>query len=254
MRSTKIIGIVNVTPDSFSDGGDSFSPEAAIAHARQLLTDGADILDIGAESTRPNATAIAPSQEWKRLEAVLSALVGEATISVDTRHAATAQRALELGVDWINDVSAASNEALIEAVANHSNAKYVLMHSLGLPADPSKTLTEDLDIVKELSAFAGEKIAWLESKNIAKNRIIFDVGIGFGKTAEQSVELIERIEEFRALGVPLYVGHSRKSFMKLYTDAPAIQRDELTLKFSEQLAAKKVDYLRVHNVKLHHAI
>ncbi|MDG1287422.1 MAG: dihydropteroate synthase [Rickettsiales bacterium] len=251
---TKIIGIVNVTPDSFSDAGTVFDPQAAITHARQLLAEGADILDIGAESTRPNAEAISPTQEWQRLELVLTTLKGEATISVDTRHAETAAKAFALGVEMINDVSAASNEALIEEVAKQPAASYVLMHSLSVPADPSRVVADDLDVVAEVLTFAQQKIAWLQTKGVAKNRIIFDVGIGFGKTAQQSLELINRIAEFKVLGVPLYVGHSRKSFMTLFTDVPARERDELTLKYSKQLATSGVEYLRVHNVGIHHGI
>ncbi len=251
---TKIVGIVNVTPDSFSDGGNAFDSKAAIAHAQKLLTDGAYMLDIGAESTRPNAEFISPEREWERLEPVLTELAGKASISVDTRHTETASKALHLGVEMINDVSAASNDALIEAVAAHPTAHYVLMHSLSVPADPDKVVNNNLDVVQEVLNFAQEKITWLEEKGFAKNRIIFDVGIGFGKTAKQSVELINRIEEFHLLGVPLYVGHSRKSFMKIFTDAPAHERDELTLKYSKQMAASGVEYLRVHNVEIHDGV
>ncbi len=247
-QPTKIVGIVNVTPDSFSDGGDYFSPKKAITHALALIEQGATVLDIGAESTRPNAAPVSALEEWKRLEPVLEALVGKSIISVDTRHASTAQLALAKGVDWINDVSAASNEALVVAVANHESAKYVLMHSLSVPADPSLTL--EGDVVDELLKFAHAKIVVCEQLGLPKERIIFDIGIGFGKTAEQSVELIERIAEFHLLAVPLFVGHSRKSFMKLFDG----ERDALTLKFSKQLAAQGVDYLRVHNVELHDGV
>lgn len=248
-QPTQLVGIVNVTPDSFSDGGQNFKAKDAIAHALQLIEQGAKVLDIGAESTRPNAVEISAEQEWERLQPVLEAVIGKAVISVDTRHAETAKHALDLGVDWINDVSAASNEALLKAVANHKSANYVLMHSLTVPANPS--ITVEGDVVEEVLAFAKEKIGRLAQLGIAKERIIFDVGIGFGKTAEQSVELLERITEFNVLGVALFVGHSRKSFMKLFTDAPAEERDALTLKYSKELAAKGVEYLRVHNVEMH---
>jgi len=248
---TQIVGIVNVTPDSFSDG---YTPEAAIAHARKLMEQGVDMLDIGAESTRPGAVEVSPEAEWQRLEPVLKALVGTVRLSVDTRHASTAAQALALGVDCINDVSAASNEGLINAVAEEGFCDYVLMHSLSVPADKNKVLPPEADAVSEVMEFAKKKIAWLEKKGIARARIIFDVGVGFGKTPQQSLELINRIAEFRVLGVPLYVGHSRKSFLSLFTDAPAKERDELTLKFSRQLAAAGVAYLRVHNVELHRGL
>lgn len=249
---TQLMGIVNVTPDSFSDGGLAETTEAAVAHARELIAHGADLLDIGAESTRPNATPVSAEQEWQRLEPVLQALQSETVLSVDTRHEQTTINALSLGVEIINDVSAATNDGLIRAVANHDTAKYVLMHSLSVPADPSITL--EGDVVDEVLSFAKDKIAYCESLGLAKSRIIFDVGIGFGKTAEQSLELIERICEFNVLGVPLLVGHSRKSFISLFTDKPPSQRDDLTVKFSKQMAAKAVEYLRVHNIEAHHGL
>lgn len=248
---SRLMGIVNVTPDSFSDGGEHFSPQAAIAHAQQLLEQGAAVLDIGSESTRPRAEAVSPQEEWNRLQPVIKALAGQAVLSVDTRHESTARQALAFGAHWINDVSGASNEALIDVVALHPTARYVLMHSLSVPADASKVLPETVDVVQEILGFARQKLEWLEQKGIARDRVVFDVGIGFGKTPEQSLQLVERIAEFKALNVPLLVGHSRKSFLKLFTDSPAEQRDALTLKFSKQLSAAGVDYLRVHNVALH---
>ena len=251
-KKPQIIGIVNITPDSFSDGGKAYSPQDAITHAETLLADGADMLDLGAESTRPNAVPVSAEEEWSRLEPVINHLQGKARFSVDTRHHQTAIKALKLGCEMINDVSAASNFSLIEAVAAHENAAYVLMHSLSVPADPCLTMPKDSDVVQEVLAFAQEKISMLEKMGLAKSRIIFDPGIGFGKTAEQSLELIERIEEFHKLNVPLYVGHSRKSFMRLFTDAPAHERDALTLEFSKKLIQKGVTYLRVHHVEMHH--
>ncbi len=253
-QRTKIVGIVNVTPDSFSDGGQYFTPEAAIAHAQNLLKQGADFLDIGAESTRPNATLISPRDEWARLEPVLKAMPNKALLSVDTRHTSTAKRALDLGVGWINDVSGAADDTLVKAVAQFPDAKYVLMHSLTVPANKAVTLAKDSDLVSEISEFASLKIKQLLHLGLQQSQIIFDVGLGFGKTAAQSQELVKRMTEFNHLGVPLYVGHSRKSFLDLPISAAMDEKDAQTLNISQELAAKSIDYVRVHNVEIHRGL
>jgi dihydropteroate synthase len=249
---SKLAGILNVTPDSFSDGGESFLPEDAITQAEQLIADGADVIDIGAESTRPGATPLTSTQEWERLAPVLERLIGKATISIDTRHPETAKKALAMGADWINDVSGLADPAMAEVLANYPQSYYVLMHSLSVPADPNQILPEEQDVVQAILHFARQKLEYLAEQGIAKERTIFDPGIGFGKNAQQSLELIERIEEFKTLGVPLFVGHSRKSFLAKFSNTLAADRDALTLEFSKKLSACGVDYLRVHNVKLHH--
>lgn len=249
----KLMGIINVTPDSFSDGGDHLSTEHAIAHGERLLAEGADILDFGAESTRPGAIPMTAAQEWQRLEPILSHFIAtpHTTLSVDTRHSETAEKALEIGVHWINDVSAARSPALLNAVSRHPHAYYVLMHSLTVPADPTQVMDDTLDPVKEVLQFAQQKLEELQKAGIARKQIIFDPGIGFGKTAEQSLLLLDRIAEFKTLGVPVLVGHSRKSFLTKFTDAPPHERDALTLKYSRKLAEQGVDILRVHNIALH---
>ena len=245
---TKIVGILNITPDSFSDGGQNFAPEKAIAAMHKLIEEGAEIIDIGAESTRPNATPITPEEEWARLAPILAVRDQfPAIISVDTRNAQTAQKALEFGADWINDVSGFASPDMIAAV-QHSDCKIVVMHSLTVPADKSVVMPETCDPVAEIFAWANNRIKSLENAGIARNHIIFDVGIGFGKAAQQSKKLIEEILQFKKLGVPLLVGHSRKSFLgaKNLEDA-----DQKTLEISKFLVKNGVDYLRVHNVKIH---
>lgn len=253
MKLPKLMGIVNVTPDSFSDGGNAYDARQALAQIRQLIADGADLIDIGAESTRPNAQAVSAEQEWQRLEPVLShrnQFPADIPWSLDTRHAASAKKALTLGIDWINDVSAATNEALLQLVAS-SNANYALMHSLTVPANPSIILDNN-NPVPELIHFAKEKTAMLETVGISRERIIFDPGIGFGKNAAQSLALLRDIATIKTqIGLPILIGHSRKSFLKGYCDGTAADRDPATLAVSLKLAEQGADYLRVHNMAAH---
>ncbi len=250
---SKLVAILNVTPDSFSDGGEHAYPAAAAARIGGLLGEGADVLDIGAESTRPGATALTPAEEWHRLEPVLAAAVtmaGAIPVSVDTRHAETARRALDMGAAWINDVSGFSDEAMIEAVKPYS-CMLVAMHSLGIPPSPVQTLDPNSDPVRGVMQWMEDVVTRLCDQGIGRERIILDPGIGFGKTPEQSFELIKRVNELKQLGRPVLVGHSRKSFLSLLTAKPAAKRDAETLSISEYLAQSGVDYLRVHDVASH---
>jgi len=239
---TKLVAILNLTPDSFSDGGLHTDPHASIKRMRE---EGADIIDIGAESTRPGATPLTPEEEWQRLAPVLKSLP-KAPFSIDTRHAATAQKSLAHGASWINDVSGFSDPAMVAAVKN-TDCKLVVMHSLTVPADKSIVMADDADVVAEILSFAKARIAALETAGIARSRIIFDPGIGFGKTAAQSLTLLQHISALRACGVPLLIGHSRKSFL-------TGDRDTATLAISKQLIAQGIDYLRVHDVAAHRAL
>ena len=247
MSKTRLVGIVNITPDSFSDGGKALRPDDALAAIQQLIADGADIIDIGAESTRPGATPLTAEEEWQRLEPVLALLPRESSVefSLDTRHPYTARKALA-HVDWINDVSGFADNAMIDAVKN-SQCKLVVMHSLSVPADKNIVMPESADVIEELIAFAKQRISALEAAGIAHGRIVFDPGIGFGKTAKQSLDILHNIESFSVLGVPLYIGHSRKSFLG---GNPA-ERDAATLAISRDLAAHGIAYLRVHDVAAH---
>lgn len=240
MHNTQLVGIVNLTPDSFSDGGRIADARIAIS---QLIKDGADVVDIGAESTRPGATPISVNEEWARLSPVLPHLPA-GVFSLDTRHAEVAKKALPY-VRWINDVSGFSDVAMIEAVKN-AECKLVMMHSLSVPADKHIVLPPDADVVQTLVDWARGRIKTLAGAGIAKDRIIFDPGVGFGKTPAQSHAVVDRVEEFYALGVPLLIGHSRKSFL----GGKMEDRDQVTLEVSKKLWGR-VDYLRVHNVTLH---
>ena len=243
----ELVAILNVTPDSFSDGGAFFSPDAAISAIADIAGRGADIIDIGAESTRPGAMPITPQEEWERLGPVISALphFPNVKFSVDTRHAETAAQALKSGVQLINDVSGFANAAMIAAVKD-SDCRIVVMHSLSIPADKNRVLPESVDVVAELLAWAKSRLVNLEKAGIARSRMIFDPGIGFGKTGAQSLAIIRNIAKFDALGVPIMVGHSRKSFLANFGN-----RDKATLIISQYLAEQGLDFLRVHDVAAH---
>ena len=264
MMFPKLMGILNVTPDSFSDGGDNNGDAGAaamLARVQALLNDGADIIDIGAESTRPGATVLSAEEEWQRLEGILPEAISRIhaagkQVSVDTRHPETAARAIGLGVDTINDVSGCTNPQMLAVLAD-SSCDIIFMHSLTIPADKSITLPEDVDVIEALKAFAAERAAECEALGIKKERLIFDPGIGFGKTAKQSIDILKRAPDLNRLGelgLKLLIGHSRKSFLAEFTDCPATERDSLTLAVSQYLLQHSVDIIRVHNVALHHEL
>ncbi len=256
MKRPALMGILNVTPDSFSDGGRMGA--AALAAAEALVRDGADILDIGAESTRPGAVAITAAEEWVRLSPVLTAIADaswrrEVRVSVDTRHAETAARALAIGIEMINDVSGLVDPAMAELLGEH-DCDVVVMHALGIPADPTITLPKDADVVAELLAWKVRASAQAEAQGIARERLIYDPGIGFGKTAVQSLALMLDAGRLVAGGGRWLYGHSRKSFLSLFAEVAPAERDALTRAFSAQLAAVDVPYLRVHDVAGHRAM
>jgi dihydropteroate synthase len=247
----KLVGILNLTPDSFSDGGRYAEPLKALKHIEDMAAQGAAIVDIGAESTRPGATLLSPGEEWARLAPVLEAFPGEklpCAISIDTRHASTARKALALGVDWINDVSGLQDKEFRRVLAD-SRCKVVLMHSLGVPADKNRVMPENMDVIGALVEWAAARAAALEADGIERHRLIFDPGIGFGKTAAQSLTILRRAGELKALRLPLLFGHSRKSFLTEVTRNKVEDRDKETSELSAYLAGLQVDYLRVHHIK-----
>lgn len=250
---SKIVGILNVTPDSFSDGGKFNSLETALNHAKEMIEDGVDVIDIGAESTRPKSIPIAPDQEWARLEKILPAVVALAKkhkiqTSIDSYHFETIQKSHEIGVDIVNDVSGLIDEKIIEFIAA-KNLTTILMHNLAIHANPGLIVNRNLNINAEIIDWANKKIALLEKKNVKKSQLIFDPGIGFAKDALQSINILKNIDFYLALGLPIYIGHSKKSFL----DQIDIKgdRSEKTLEVSKFLLQKNIDYLRVHDVKAH---
>lgn len=251
--STQLVGIVNVTPDSFSDGGLAYSAIDAVASIQRCVTEGAAVVDIGAESTRPGATPLTWEEEWNRLAPVFARLqeVGGIAVplSIDSWHPPTVESALACGAQWINDVSGLMDEAMIELAAA-SECRVVLMHSLSVPADPGIVFPEGTDVLAEVMGFAAWRIDLLAREGIHRSRVIFDPGVGFGKTASQSADIIRNIAQLRALGVPILVGHSRKSFLPSWAEHFS-GRDGATLEVSTYLIEQGVDYLRVHDVAAH---
>ncbi len=251
---TKLVGIINVTPDSFSDGGLYKSMQDVLDAIGKLIKDGADVIDIGAESTRPGATPVDADEEWERLAPVMAGISDYFSpyvrFSIDTRHAETADRALRAGFHMVNDVSGFAGVDMINVV-HKSKCQLVVMHSLSVPADTREVMDESLDVVTELMEAGGQRLQSMVEAGIKPERLIFDPGLGFGKTPIQSLAIIKRIDELRELGVPLYVGHSRKSFLALLEENSALTRDEATLAISQHLIQNKVAYLRVHDVAAH---
>jgi len=251
----QLMGIINVTPDSFSNHGQNLVIDVALHNCIRLFNEGAEILDLGAESTRPGAIEISPEEEWNRLKPVLQTIVKhwqgdewKPKISIDTRHYEVAERAISFGVNYINDVSGFVDYRMCAIVAA-ANTYAIYMHNLGIPADQNKIIPQDKDLITEILQWANQRKEKMLQAGIRSNKIIFDPGIGFGKNARQSLQLIRNIDEIHAVGVPLLVGHSRKSFLNLCTDQPFAQRDYETAVVSEFLANHKVQYLRIHNVE-----
>ena len=254
MSRPKIVGILNITPDSFSGG--FASVDAALGQFETLTANGADLIDIGAESTRPGATPLDAGEEWARLAPVLSALRLHAKnipLSVDTRHPETAARALDCGVGIINDVGGLRDARMRALLAQHPG-DIIVMHALTLPADPAVCWPAEVDLVEALVAWKNEIIARAQQSGIAPERLIFDPGIGFGKTSQQSWAILAHAHALVNTGGRWLFGHSRKSFLTCVRDVPPAERDALTLTCSALLAAAGVHYLRVHDVAGHHAL
>lgn len=252
---TEIVGILNLTPDSFSGDG-LHDKKKAIRQFDRMIEDGADIVDIGAESTRPGAVLLSPKEEWQRFEVFIDDLVDRKNrirFSIDTRHYETAYNFIKRFTKkyassiFINDVSGGSNEKLVELAKNYG-ATLIVTHSLTIPADPEVTIPESVDVVETVYKWGRERI-----EKLGEN-IVLDPGIGFGKTSLQSLDIIKNIARLKSLGARIMVGHSRKSFLKLFTDKKAGERDAETLLISDYLAGQGVDFLRVHDVRSHCAM
>ena len=241
------MGVVNVTPDSFSDGGQFLDPRAAIAHARQLVDEGADILDIGGESTRPGSLPVDETEELRRVLPVLEGIVGLGVpVSVDTTKPGVMRAAIAHGAAMVNDILALRTPGALDAVAS-SNAGVCLMHMQGEPrtmqANPSYA-----DVVGEVRAFLGERVAACESAGISRERIVVDPGFGFGKTAEQNLALLRGLPELAALDVPVLAGLSRKSTLGQITGRPVEGRLAASLAAALLAAERGAKIVRVHDV------
>jgi len=245
-RRPVIMGIVNVTPDSFSDGGLFISKESAVKHAQRLVVEGADIIDVGAESTRPGHTPVSAQEEWARLAPVLSALVQEsgAPVSIDTYKAQTASRALSLGVCVVNDIWGLQHDPDMADVIAGSQAGVVVMHNRH-STDP------ELDIVEDMLGFFEKSLDIAQRAGIQDTRIALDPGIGFGKTRQQNYQALHAIPKLRALGFPLLIGVSRKSIFKNIPDSLIEGRLLGTLAANLLAAASGAHIFRVHDVLEH---
>jgi dihydropteroate synthase len=253
-RSARIVGILNVTPDSFSDGGQFFGLEAALAHARQLIAEGAEIIDVGGESTRPGAAPVSLQEELRRVIPVIEKIRPEFPsifISVDTYKAETAQQAIRAGADIINDITALRGDSGMIDVVRESGVGIVLMHMQGMPKT-MQVAPSYQEVVSEVMDFLKARRDWLIDQGVDRERIALDPGFGFGKRLADNIKLMRNLEAFRALGQPLLIGVSRKSSLaQLSGDPglPAAKRIWPTVALTCLLREKGAHLLRVHDVK-----
>jgi dihydropteroate synthase len=244
-----VMGVVNVTPDSFSDGGLYVEPAAAVEHARRMLADGAAVVDVGGESTRPGAAPVTADEELGRVVPVLEGLAG-LPISIDTSKALVARRALELGAELVNDVTALRGDAELAAVVADADAYVCLMHMQGEPRTMQVAPQYD-DVVGDVLAFLEQRIAFATACGIVEERICVDPGIGFGKTADQNLELLRRLDELGALGRPVLVGVSRKSTLGKVLGEAAATQGSLAASLGGAVAAfeRGAAMIRAHDVR-----
>lgn len=254
-----LVGIVNVTPDSFSDGGSNLCSQKSVEKIQEIIFQGAAVIDIGAQSTRPGAHPISSLEEWQRLEPVFEYLSSHLAsqkvkpfISLDSHNPQVIRRALAYyPIDWINDVQGNEDVDFLKLVSE-THCKVVLNHSLGIPPSQQQLLPFDKNPIECICEWAEKKILLFKSYGVDKERIIIDPGIGFGKSMLQSFSLLREISRLKSLGCEILVGHSRKSFLDCVTTHPYSERDIETMGISHYLYRQGVDYLRVHNIDYHH--
>ena len=245
------MGVVNVTPDSFSDGGANFAPDDAVATVRRLVEEGAAIVDVGGESTRPGSASVSVDEELRRVLPVLERLEG-LPVSIDTAKAEVARRALELGAELVNDVTALRGDPELAAVVADRNAYLCLMHMQGEPRTMQASPRYD-DVVADVARFLDERLIYAVSQGIAEELICLDPGIGFGKTVEHNFELLRRLDELVALGRPVVVGISRKSSLGRIMGDPSATTGTAAASIGAAVAAyeRGATILRVHDVRDH---
>ena len=246
------MGVVNVTPDSFSDGGVNLDPDDAAASARRMLDEGAAIVDVGGESTRPGAEPVGPDEELRRVIPVLERLEGEVPVSIDTSKAEVARRALELGAELVNDVTALRGDSELAGVVADGGVYLCLMHMLGEP----RTMQDDPrygDVVSDVKRFLEERLAAAVGAGIREDLVCLDPGIGFGKTVEQNFELVRRLDELVAIGRPILIGFSRKSSLARILGRPDSKVGTTAASVAAAVAAyeRGATILRVHDVREH---
>ena len=248
-----VMGVVNVTPDSFSDGGVHFDPTVAIAAARRMVAEGAALVDVGGESTRPGSDGVSVDEELRRVVPVLEGLAAaDVPVSIDTAKAEVARRALELGAELVNDVSALRADPDLAGVVADAGAYLCLMHMQGEPRTMQLDPRYD-DVASEVAAFLEERLAFAVSQGIAEERICLDPGIGFGKTAQQNFELVRRLDVLLALGRPVLIGFSRKSSLGRVTGDLDAKTGPLSASVAAAVSAyeRGASILRVHDVREH---
>lgn len=246
-RGTKLVGILNLTTNSFSDGGMYNDFEKAKEHLLELISDGADIIDIGAESTKPYSSPVSPKEQLEKLLPIIDFAKKQTTISIDTRSAIVAEECINAGANIINDVSGFDyDEKMVDVIAKH-NIPIIIQHSQGTP-ETMQNSPHYNNLIEDIFLNLKKKIDFAHSKNI-KN-IIIDPGIGFGKTKEDNFEIIKRIEEFQSLNCPIMLGISRKSLLDM-PNADNLAKDIYTTAINALAIERNVDYIRVHNIKMH---
>lgn len=248
-RSPLLMGIVNVTPDSFSDGGQFFDDRAAVHHGLELAAHGADLLDVGGESTRPGSQPVALDEELRRVIPVVEGLAGETQvpISIDTTKAEVARRALAAGAAIVNDISGLTFDSEMTPVCRDTGAGVICMHMRGTP----QTMQDDPrydNVVEDVREFLHRRLEQMEQQGIPRERVVIDPGVGFGKTAQHNLELLSQIRRLRDLGRPVLIGHSRKRFLKAVLGRRVEERNCGTLGVAIAVAMQGADILRVHDV------
>lgn len=243
------MGIVNVTPDSFSDGGNFLNPQMAVDHALRLEDAGADILDVGGESTRPYSQPVDADSELRRIVPVIEALAPRVSIpiSIDTSKSQVAQAAIDLGAEIVNDVTGLEGDSCMIELVARAGVAVCAMHMRGTP----QTMQDDpcyKDVVEEIFLYLQQRDQWLQMQNIAADRICLDPGIGFGKTHQHNLLLLQNAEKFLNLGKPILIGHSRKGFIGKLLQDKGRNRDSATAGISLAMALKGIQVLRVHDV------
>lgn len=253
-KTPTLMGILNITPDSFSDSGQFFELDNAIAHLDKLISSGAQIIDLGGESTRPGSLEVDPDEEVRRLEPILKHLhqkYPRMEISLDTRHSQAAQLAHKYGLTYLNDISALNHDPeMITFLQKHPDVKVILMHMKGQP----QTMQEDPhydDLFAEVNDFLAERISFCEANGISRDRIILDPGVGFGKTAQHNLEIIAGMDKMAHFELPWLVGVSRKRFINEIHPSPVTNRLAGTLASALILALQRVEIIRVHDVFEH---
>ena len=247
----EIMGILNVTPDSFSDGNQHFEVTKALSHALQMVKDGASIIDIGGESTRPGSPRVSLEQELQRVIPVIKAIRKESnvTISIDTYKAEVARKSLEAGASFINDITALQGDKnMIEVLKEFPLSRICLMHMQGKP----ETMQENplySNVINDIINFFAERISFCQKHNISLDRIVLDPGIGFGKSLNHNLAILKRIDEFHILGCKILLGSSRKSFINMISPASPQDREGGTMATTALAYERKIDIVRVHNVK-----